>query len=53
MGKVSLTLRMRNMWSLIFYLGRAQPLQLSCFMTFLSIGNELYLLSLGPIYLLP
>ena len=24
-GKVSLTSRMRNMWSLIFYLGRAQP----------------------------
>ena len=24
-GKVSLTLRMRNMWSLIFYLGKAQP----------------------------
>ena len=52
-GKVSLALRMTNMWSLIFYLGRAQPLQLSCFMAFLSIGNELYLLSLGPIYLLP
>ena len=41
-------LRMRNMWSLIFYLGRARPL-LSIVLEFLSTGNELKLLSLGRV----
>ena len=46
-------LRMRNMWSLIFYLGRARPL-LSIVLEFLSTGNELKLLTLeGPSCLLP
>ena len=46
-------LRMRNMWSLIFYLGRARPL-LSIVLEFLSTRNELKLLTLeGPICLLP
>ena len=54
---VSLTSRMRHMWSFISYLGRAQPPASSCFygvsaiMEFLSTGEKLF--SLGPIYLLP
>ena len=48
-----LTSRMRNMWSFIFYQGRAWP-PLSIVLEFLSTGNELKLLTLeGPICLLP
>ena len=56
-GEVSLTSRIRNMWSFIFYLGRAQPPPSSCFygvsaiMEFLSTREKLF--SLGSIYLLP
>ena len=54
MGKVSLTLRMRNMWSLISYLC-AGSRQLSCslkclaidILEFLSTGNKLQLITLG------
>ena len=52
-----LTLRMRNMWSLIFYLGRAQP-SLSVVLLFPSWsispqGTNSNCLPWGPIYLLP
>ena len=52
-GKVSLTLRMRNMKSLS--LGRAQLLPLAIVFTLecLSTGTQFHLISLGPVYLLP
>ena len=52
-GKVSWTLRMRNMWSSISYLGRARLLPPPAILEYLSTGDEIHLLSLGPIYLLP
>ena len=52
-GKVSLILRMRNIWSLIFYLGRAQPplwtvLLLICWSFSLQEMNSNCLLWGGP-----
>ena len=38
-GKVSLTLRMRNMWSFIFYLGRTQLLLPPAILEYLSTGD--------------
>ena len=52
-----LTSRMKNMWSLIFYLGRAQlPLSIVLLFSFWSIGPQgtnSNCLPRGPIYLLP
>ena len=50
--KVSLTSRMKTMWSFISFLGRAQLLLPPAILEYLSTGDELQLLSLGPIYLL-
>ena len=50
---MSLTLRMRNMSSFISYLGWAQPLLPPAILEYLSTGEKLQLLSLGPIYSLP
>ena len=57
-GKVSLTSRMRNKWSLsCIWVGLRLSFHLSfCYpsiIEFLSIAGELHLLSLGPKYLLP
>ena len=49
-GKVSLTLRMRNMWSLIW---TGLKLLLLFILECLSTGDKLQLFGLGPIYLLP
>ena len=50
---MSLPLGMMNMSSFISYLGWAQPLLPPAILEYLSIGEKLQLLSLGPIYLLP
>ena len=56
-GKLSLTSRMRNMWSFISYLCKAQPPPSCCFYGVSAIMQFLYtrekLPSLGPIDLLP
>ena len=52
-GRVSLTSRMRNLWSLISYLGRAYLLLPPTVMELLSTGNKLQWLTLKTIYLLP
>ena len=52
-GKVSLTSRMKNMWSFISYLDRAQLLLPPAILEYLSTGDKLQLFRLGPIYLLP
>ena len=46
--KVSLTSRMRNIWSFISYLGRAQTLS-PAILEYLFTWEELWLLSLGPV----
>ena len=51
-GKASLTSRMRNVWS-ISYLGSSSPLAVIFVLEYLSTGDKLQLLSLGPICLLP
>ena len=55
--EVSLTSRMRNMWSFISYLGRAQASSLDCpaidILEFLSTGNEFQLFTLGGTHLSP
>ena len=60
-GKVSLTSRMEICGLFIFYLGGPQVLPALIFMApaivfileYLSTGDSLQLLSLGPVYLLP
>ena len=48
--KVSLTSRMRNVWSFISYLGQGPACSLAPAVTeLLSTGNEFQLLTLGPI----
>ena len=49
--KVSLPSRMRNMWSFISDLGRAQLLSCSSYFGISIHRGQLQLLSLGPIYL--
>ena len=50
-GKVSFTSTMRNMWSFISSLARAQLPFSPTTLEYLSTGDELQRLSLGPIYL--
>ena len=52
-GEVSLTSRMRDIWSFISYLGRAQLLLSPAILEHVSIGDKFRLFRLGPIYLLP
>ena len=53
-GKVSLTSRMRKMWSLILLSGQGSTSLAIIFLSeYLSPGDKLRFLSLGPIYLLP
>ena len=52
-GKVSLTLRRRNMQSFISYLGRTELPLNPAILEHPSTEDKVQLLSLGPIYLLP
>ena len=52
-GKVSLTLRMRNMWFFISYLYRAQIFSCSCYFGVSVHREQIQLLILGSIYFLP